>query len=113
MFKEQLDERRHFKYPPIFRMIKITFKSRDLNKLNEASDWLALYYRQIFKTNILGPEFPAIARIRNEYHKNVIIKIPQKQSLKNSKKYIEAGVDKFKVIAQFRSVKVVINVDPY
>jgi primosomal protein N' (replication factor Y) len=33
--------------------------------------------------------------------------------LKNSKKYIEAGVDKFKVIAQFRSVKVVINVDPY
>jgi primosomal protein N' (replication factor Y) len=113
MFKEQLDERRHFKYPPLFRMIKITFKSRDFNKLNEASDWLALYYRQIFKTNILGPEFPAIARIRNEYHKNLIIKIPENQSLKNSKKYIEAGVDKFKVIAQFRSVKVVINVDPY
>jgi primosomal protein N' (replication factor Y) len=113
MFKEQLDERRHFKYPPLFRMIKITFKSRDFNKLNEASDWLALYYRQIFKANILGPEFPAIARIRNEYHKNLIIKIPENQSLKNSKKYIEAGVDKFKAIAQFRSVKVVINVDPY
>lgn len=113
MFKEQLDERRHFKYPPLFRMIKITFKSRDLNKLNEASDWLALYYRQIFTTNVLGPEFPGISRIRNEYHKNILIKIPQEQSLSKTKSYVKKGVDKFKSIAQFRSVKVVTNVDPY
>lgn len=113
MFKEQLDERRHFKYPPLFRMIKITFKSRDLNKLNEASDWLALYYRQIFTTNVLGPEFPGISRIRNEYHKNILIKIPQEQSLAKTKSYVKKGVDKFKSIAQFRSIKVVTNVDPY
>lgn len=113
MFKEQLDERRHFKYPPLFRMIKITFKSRDLNKLNEASDWLALYYRQIFTTNVLGPEFPAVSRIRNEYHKNILIKIPQKQSIAKTKSYVKAGIDKFKSIAQFRSIKVITNVDPY
>ncbi|MFD0932981.1 primosomal protein N' [Psychroflexus salinarum] len=113
MFKEQLDERRHFKYPPLFRMIKITFKSRDLNKMNEASDWLALYYRQIFTTNVLGPEFPAISRIRNQYHKNILIKIPQEQSLAKTKAYVKAGVDKFKSIAQFRAIKVVVNVDPY
>ncbi|MBZ9627654.1 primosomal protein N' [Psychroflexus sp. CAK1W] len=113
MFKEQLDERRHFKYPPLFRMIKISFKSRDLNKLNEASDWLALYYRQIFTTNVLGPEFPGISRIRNEYHKNILIKIPQEQSLAKTKSYVKKGVDKFKSIAQFRSIKVVTNVDPY
>lgn len=113
MFKEQLDERRHFKYPPLFRMIKITFKSRDLNKMNEGSDWLALYYRQIFTTNVLGPEFPAISRIRNQYHKNILIKIPHDQSLAKTKAYVKAGVDKFKSIAQFRSIKVVVNVDPY
>jgi len=113
MFKEQLDERRHFKYPPLFKMIKITFKSRDLNKLNEASEWLALYYRQIFKSNVLGPEFPSISRIRNEYHKTILIKIPQEQSLKKTKAYVKGGVDKFKYIANFRSVKVIINVDPY
>lgn len=113
MFKEQLDDRRHFKYPPLFRMIKITFKSRDLNKLNEASDWLALYYRQIFTINVLGPEFPAVSRIRNEYHKNILIKIPQEQSLAKTKSYVKAGIDKFKSIAQFRAIKVIVNVDPY
>ena len=113
MFKEQLDERRHFKYPPLFRMIKITFKSRDLNKLNEASDWLALYYRQVFTTNVLGPEFPAVSRIRNEYHKNILIKIPQEQSLAKTKSYVKSGIDKFRSIAQFRSIKLITNVDPY
>ncbi|WP_019038162.1 replication restart helicase PriA [Psychroflexus tropicus] len=113
MFKEQLDQRRHFKYPPLFRMIKITFRSRDLNKMNEASDWLALFYRQIFKANVLGPEFPAISRIRNEYHKNILIKIPPEQSLSKTKSYVKSGIDKFKSIAQFRSIKVQANVDPY
>jgi primosomal protein N' (replication factor Y) len=113
MFKEQLDERRHFKYPPLFRMIKLTFKSRDLNRLNEASDWLALYYKQIFSNHVLGPEFPAVSRIRNEYHKNVLIKIPQEQSLAKTKSYVKAGIDKFKAVAQFRAVKVITNVDPY
>ena len=113
MFKEQLDERRHFKYPPLYRMIKITFKSRDLNRMNEAADWLALFYRQIFKTNVLGPEFPAVSRIRNEYHKNVLIKIPPEQSLSKTKSYVKSGIDKFKSIAQFRTIKVQANVDPY
>jgi primosomal protein N' (replication factor Y) len=113
MFKEQLDERRHFKYPPLFRMIKITLKSRDFNKINEASDWLALYYRQIFTTHVLGPEFPAISRIRNEYHKNILIKIPKKQSLENTKSYVTKGIDKFKNISQYRSIKVITNVDSY
>jgi primosomal protein N' (replication factor Y) len=94
-------------------MVKISLKSKDYNKLNEAADWLALYYRQIFKTHVLGPEFPPVARIRNEYLKHTIIKIPPSQSLKNSKAHIKTGVDKFKAIAHFRSIKVIVNVDPY
>ncbi|WP_127845353.1 replication restart helicase PriA [Psychroflexus aestuariivivens] len=113
MFKEQLDDRYNFKYPPIFRMVKIVLKTKDLNKLNESADWLALYYRQIFKTHVLGPEFPPISRIRNEYHKNILVKIPQKQSLEKTKEYLQKGIDKFKAISFFRSVKVVVNVDPY
>ena len=29
--------------------------------------------RQVFKTNVLGPEFPPISRIRNLYHKNILL----------------------------------------
>ncbi|MFT6730184.1 MAG: primosomal protein N' (replication factor Y), partial [Glaciecola sp.] len=33
MFEEQLEERRAFKYPPVFRMIKITLKHKDYQKV--------------------------------------------------------------------------------
>ena len=41
MFKDQLEERHHYKYPPIYRLIKFTFRGRDFNTVNEASLWFA------------------------------------------------------------------------
>src|SRR5690606_41094228 len=36
MFEEQLYEREQYQYPPSNRIIRITFKHKDYNKLNEA-----------------------------------------------------------------------------
>ncbi|MGO1751577.1 MAG: replication restart helicase PriA [Psychroflexus sp.] len=113
MFQEQLHDRKHFKYPPYYRLVKFTLKSRDFNMVNEASDWLAKFYRQIFKSQVLGPEFPPVLRIRNNYHKNIMIKIPPEHSLEKTKYYIKKGQDKFEAISQFRSVRLNIDVDPY
>jgi len=41
MYDEQLDERYNYKYPPIYRLIKITLKHRDYNKVNDGAEWLA------------------------------------------------------------------------
>jgi primosomal protein N' (replication factor Y) len=113
MFKEQMDERHNYKYPPIFRLIKITFKHKDYNKVNSGAEWFAKSMRQMFKQNVLGPEFPPIARIRNQYHKNVLIKIPKGQSLEKTKEAILKIKNSFQSIPEFRSLRVVINVDNY
>ena len=84
MFKEQLYEREQYKYPPVNRIIKITFKHKDYNKLNEAADWFVKALRNVFGGSVLGPEYPPVARIRNQYIKNVIIKInPGQSTVKN------------------------------
>ncbi len=113
MYKEQLNERYNYCYPPIFRLIKITFKHRDYNKVNLASEWYGKSLRQLFKTNVLGPEFPPISRIRNLYHKNILIKIPKDQSLGKTKAAILKINTSFQSIAEFKSVRVVFNVDNY
>ena len=113
MFKEQLQERRDFKYPPFFRIIKVTLKHKDYNKVEDASHWLAKSLRQIFKTNVLGPEFPPVSRVRNQYLKNILIKIPQQQSLKKTKEAIKKINSSFEAIATFKGVRVIINVDNY
>lgn len=111
MFKEQLYEREQFLYPPVNRIIKIIFKHKNYNTLNEAADWFAKSLRNIFRNGILGPEYPPVARIRNQYLKNVIIKIPLGQSLGKTKNSIKRIESSFNAISQFRSVRVIYNVD--
>ena len=113
MFKEQLDERHNYKYPPIYRLIKITLKHKDYNKVNVGADWLAKSLRQIFKEHVLGPEFPPVARIRNQFHKNILIKIPANQSLSKTKEAILKIKNSFMSIKDFRPIRVILNVDSY
>ncbi|GAA4956844.1 replication restart helicase PriA [Algibacter aquimarinus] len=113
MFIEQMNERFNFKYPPVFKQIKITLKHKDYIRVETASIWYAKSLRQIFKDNVLGPESPPIARIRNQFHKNILVKIPKQQSLVKTKEAIIKINNSFQSIKDFRSVKVILNVDNF
>lgn len=112
MYHEQLEERYQYQYPPYFRLIRFTIKCRDFSKTNEAASWLTQALENIFDRYVLGPEFPPVARIRNEYYKNILLKIPQKQSLGKTKKMVERILTSFKAIGAYRAVRVIVNVDP-
>ena len=113
MYKEQLEERHNYKYPPYYKLIRLTLKSRDFSKTNDAAEWIAIALKNVFPENVLGPELPPVARIRNEYYKNILVKIPPRQSIGKTKKYIQKILGTFKAIGVWRNVRVIINVDPY
>jgi len=111
MYKEQLYERQIFKYPPFFKLIKITLKHKDFEKVKESSMWLYQVLNQQLNMPVLGPEEPAISKIRNEYIRTIMIKIPDTVSPQGTKKTIQKILDSFDVISQYRAVKLVVNVD--
>ena len=113
MFKEQLYERRIYYYPPFYRLIKLTLKHRDFEKLKEGSMWLYQVLQQNLSIPVLGPEEPVISRIRNEYIRTIMIKIPTETGLQSTKKTIQKILNSFDVVIQFRSIKVSVNVDFY
>lgn len=113
MFKEQMNDRFNYKYPPVYKQIKITLKHKDYNKVELASNWLAKSLRQFFNDNVLGPESPPIARIRNQFHKNILIKIPKQQSLSKTKEAIIKVNNSFFSVKDFRSVRIILNVDNF
>ncbi|WP_203258486.1 replication restart helicase PriA [Hyunsoonleella ulvae] len=113
MYKEQMDDRFNYKYPPVYKQIKITLKHKDYNRVEQASIWLGKSLRQIFGDNVLGPESPPISRIRNQFHKNILVKIPKKQSLSKTKEAIIKINNSFFSVKDFRSVKIILNVDNY
>ncbi|MBP6180807.1 primosomal protein N' [Flavobacterium sp.] len=113
MYKEQLYDRQIYKYPPYYRIIKVTLKQRDFDKLKEGAMWLYQVMSQNLTMPVLGPEEPAINRIRNEYIRTIIIKIPQNTSIVSAKKTIQKILNSFEAVAQYRAIKVTLNVDFY
>ena len=113
MYKEQLYERKIYNYPPFYRLIKLTLKHRDFEKLKEGSMWLYQVLQQNLTIPVLGPEEPAIGRIRNEYIRTIMIKIPGETSLQGTKKTIQKILNSFDLVSQYRAIKVTVNVDFY
>lgn len=111
MYKDQLNDRRQFHYPPFYRLVKITLKHKEYNRVNESAAWFAKSLRNSFGENVLGPEFPPVARIRNLYLKHILLKIPKQQSLAKTKDVINRVKNSFSSIANYRSVRVIIDVD--
>lgn len=113
MYQEQLYDRKIYFYPPYYRLLKITMKHRDFEKLKEGSMWLYQVMSQNLNVPVLGPEEPGISRIRNEYLRVLLIKIPQKENLGMLKTKISKMLNSFEAVAAYRSIKTIVNVDFY
>jgi len=113
MYNDQINERYQYHYPPIVRLVKITLKHKDFNRVNTAGDWLGRSFKNVFFDNVLGPASPSISRIRNLYLKNILIKLPNDRPISNSKKIIQKIKNSFQSIPEFRSVRFIIDVDNY
>jgi primosomal protein N' (replication factor Y) len=112
MYRNELVDRRNFHYPPFYRLIQLTLKHRDQRKIEEAAMHLANRLKQKFGQRILGPEAPGIARIRNFYHQNILFKIESKASIKKAKDLLKEELQLFAVHDLYKSVRVVVEVDP-
>lgn len=113
MYEEQLQERWQYHYPPYYRIIKITLKHKDYNKVNQGVNWLAKALQNVFREHVLGPTAPAVSRIRNQHIKNLIIKIPPKQSLGKTKEQLQKIKTTFEAVKEFRPIRFIIDVDAY
>ena len=113
LYETQKRERLQYHYPPYYRMIRITFKCRQYDTINLAADWFSNVVKQSYKGSVLGPVFPSVARIRNQYQKQLLIKIDNKQSSSSVKKILTKTHKSFQAIGAFRSTRVNFDVDPY
>ncbi len=114
MYEEQLQHRYQFKYPPFYRLIKITFKDKNFSKVQKASYWFA----EALKKNttgieFLGPESPPVGRVRNLFIINLMVKIPKNKPLKQAKQALAVVEKTFLTIKEFSSIKLIMDVDFY
>ncbi|HEX2970019.1 MAG TPA: primosomal protein N' [Bacteroidales bacterium] len=113
MFKNQLEERKTFNYPPFCRMIKFSIKHKDRSHLNHFSDMLGSELRKIFGSRILGPEAPVINRIQFWYIKTIILKIEREKPQSKAKQLIIDVLSRIENEKGSSGLRISIDVDPY
>lgn len=111
MYKEQLQERWQYHYPPYYRLIKITLKHKDYQKVDMGIHWLAKSLQSLYGDQVLGPTAPVVSRVRNQFIKQLTLKIKPKQSLKATKLQLEKIQNTFFSVAEFRPIRFLIDVD--
>ena len=111
-YNDEIIERANFFYPPFYKIIEITLKHRDENKVIDGASALATELRKVFKERVLGPEFPVVKRIYNQFLKKIIIKIEKDAGDKVVKQRIQDIVDDFYRTPTNKSIRIIIDVDP-
>ena len=111
MYENQIEERTKYRYPPVFRLIKITLKHNNLELVNQAAAEVAAELQKRFPKQVLGPEFPLIVRLQNQYLKEIWIKFAKNSSLEKKKETLQHIITQFQTHSKYKQVRLVVNVD--
>ncbi len=112
MYETQLQERKLFRYPPYYRLLTITLKHKNREQLDTASEQLATELKKTFGTRVLGPEYPAINRIQQWYHKIIWLKMEKKYAPSAIKATILKKMELVKNFPKNGSLIIIPDVDP-
>ncbi len=112
MYNQQIAERRDFKYPPFYRLIRITLKHRDLSELDRISQACAEALRSRFGNRLLGPEYPAVGRIKLMFMKQMWLKLEREMSVTSAKRQMQLMLEEVKSRDKNKMVQIVVDVDP-
>ncbi|QNL50356.1 primosomal protein N' [Olivibacter sp. SDN3] len=114
MFMTEVAERKHYSYPPFFRLIKIDIKHREQQHAHACAHRLGASLRTLFGDRVLGPEVPLIGRIRNYYIYTILLKIERDgTSINKVKNALQNALLSFETEKANKGCFVQIDVDPY
>lgn len=112
MMQRELAIRREFSYPPFVRLITITLKHRDQKLLQRASADFARSLRSKIGDRFLGPEFAPIARLKNLYQMQIIVKVDKGSVGTKVRDRIKKSYQEILLTPEYNRVRVVFDVDP-
>lgn len=92
LYAEQIAERKAFGFPPYHRMIMLTLKHRDMQRLTAASDVLQQRLQQVFGTRVSGVIVPSVARTQNMYVRQIRLTIEANANIARAKEMVREQI---------------------
>ena len=111
-FRSIMAERRQFRYPPYCRLVYVYLKHRSDSLVDSASHELASQLRQWFGTRVLGPDRPAVAKVKSLSIRKLLLKIEPGLNLADVRKYLTLAQQHLLQDKRYSSLQIYFDVDP-
>jgi primosomal protein N' (replication factor Y) len=106
-----LAERQRFSYPPYTRLIRITLRDTDTQRLATVASSLGSALRERFASRVFGPVTPLLDRMRGEYIVEIMLKIEVEASFARAKQILRECIDVLRREPELRKTTIICDVD--
>ncbi len=111
-FRQMMAERQMFHYPPFTRLTDIYLKHKDDATVNTAAIELGSRLRQVFGERVLGPDKPAVARIKTLCIRKLVLKLEPALGIVQPRQAIKNATTALLQDPHYKSLQVYFDVDP-
>lgn len=109
---QDLPTRNEAYYPPFTRLVRITVSHKDRDLLEQESLRIDGLLRPVFQAGLLGPDYALVARVRNVYRMQFLLKIHRKQDPTHLRTRFEQLIEAYYEQAPVKTVRIQVDIDP-
>lgn len=110
--RDLLEERSMFRYPPFYHLVYVYLRHRNEQLVDNAAIEMASRLRQAFADRVLGPDKPAVARVKTESIRKIVIKLEQGINLPLARQCMAEARTQLLQDKRYAAMTVFFDVDP-
>ena len=112
LYQGILEERRTFHYPPFFHLINVYVKHKYDKVCEQASYELSKTLRSWFGERVLGPDKPAVARVKTMNIRKIVIKLENGIDQQKVREYLKFAQQQMGKDPRYGALQIYYDVDP-
>lgn len=112
LYKDLIAERQAFHYPPYYHLVYVYLKHRYDDVVNTASIELGSRLRQWFSGRVLGPDKPAVAKVKSQNIRKLVLKLENGIDMKKVREYLLMAQSQMVADKRYNSLQIYYDVDP-
>lgn len=111
-YKDLLEERRAFRYPPFYHLINVFLKHKHDKVCQQASLEMGQMLRGWFGERVLGPDKPAVARVKTMNIRKIVIKLENTIDYRKVREYLTYSQERMLKDPRYGALQIYFDVDP-
>ena len=112
LYRDLIAERQAFRYPPYYRLVYVFLKHRQDQTVQTAAIEMGTRLRQLFADRVLGPDKPAVAKVKQQNIRKLMLKLELGIDMKRVRQCLLMVQQQMTADKRYSSLQVYYDVDP-